>query len=119
MRQQTEGAPDASDARSRDPADLFRLEALQPPLGLGLAEIASSLVPEARLGRIATHAAKDVPAQQSWIEGASHPQRRAPVSCIGSALIEEARRGGITSKKESVTARQKLRNLLGREMRQS
>jgi hypothetical protein len=34
----------------------FRLETFQTPLALGLAEIASALVPEARLGGIATHA---------------------------------------------------------------
>ena len=76
-------------------------------------------MPEACLGGIATHAAQDVAAKQSWFESASHSQRRSPVSCIGGALIEQARRGDITSKKECVFAHQKRRDFPGREMRGS
>src|SRR5205814_2085719 len=89
----------------------------QPMLGLSLAEIAGPLVPEARLGRIATHTAQNALVKGGWIEGCAHSQRRPPVAGIGGALIEKARRGDVTRAKECVAARQKLRDFLSRETR--
>src|SRR5262245_52370270 len=49
----------------------FRLEAFQPPFGVGFAKIASTLIPEARFGGIARHAGYGAPAEKNRIEGRS------------------------------------------------
>ena len=76
-----------------------------------------SPVPGESLRLIALRAAEAGTVEEGGIKGRSHAQRRAPVSRLGRAPIEEARRGDVAAAHESIAPRYERREFQSRQTR--
>ena|SRR6516162_2983556 len=84
--------------------DPLLFEILWVFLGGGVAEVNSAAIPGRSLRWVVRSTANTGPAQESGVKDRAQPQRRPPVSCIGRAFVEKARRYDVSGAQEIIAA---------------
>jgi hypothetical protein len=87
----------------------FRVKSLELDLGLGLAEIAGAPIPGYGCGGVAPCTTQAAEAEKGGVERHSQLQRSFPVSDIGGAFVEQARRGDIAGAQQLIPSRDQSR----------